>query len=151
MTLYAPNMNLVHDPRWGRANEVFSECPLLSGDLTAAYVQGLQNSTQETIAAGQPLLTAACCKHMFVYNIETIPHTRTYFDAVVTTRDAWETYLPVFEACIERGAGQSVMCSYNGECVCSCGWLDFLVGAANLRKNGLLFSPWRVLPLSPPT
>ena len=66
-TLYAPNMNLVHDVRWGRAQEVFSECPHLSGDLTAVYIQGLQNTTSETQT---PLLTAACCKHFAVYNIE---------------------------------------------------------------------------------
>jgi beta-glucosidase len=39
--------------------------------------------------------------------------TRFVFDAIVSTRDLWETYLPVFEACVERGAAQSVMCSYN--------------------------------------
>jgi hypothetical protein len=45
------------------------------------------------------------------YNIETIPGTRTYFDATVGARDLWETYLPVFEACVQEGHGQSVMCS----------------------------------------
>ncbi len=25
LTLYAPNVNLVHDPRWGRAQEVYGE------------------------------------------------------------------------------------------------------------------------------
>lgn len=45
------------------------------------------------------------------YNIETIPHTRTYFDAAVGARDLWETYMPVFEACVQDGHGQSVMCS----------------------------------------
>ena len=62
LTLYAPNVNLVHDPRWGRANEVMSECPYLTGSLVASYVSGLQNSTAETAKTG-PLLTAACCKH----------------------------------------------------------------------------------------
>ncbi len=32
---------------------------------------------------------------------------------MVGARDLWETYLPVFEACIGEGMGQSVMCSYN--------------------------------------
>ena len=27
LTMYAPNVNLVHDPRWGRANEVMSRVP----------------------------------------------------------------------------------------------------------------------------
>jgi beta-glucosidase len=42
LTLYAPNINLVHDPRWGRAQEVMSECPKLTGDLITSYVQGLR-------------------------------------------------------------------------------------------------------------
>jgi beta-glucosidase len=67
LTLYAPNVNLVHDPRWGRANEVMSECPHLTGSLVASYVTGLQNSTAETASTG-PLLTVACCKHYAIYN-----------------------------------------------------------------------------------
>ncbi len=35
------------------------------------------------------------------------------FNAVVGARDLWETYLPVFESCVEVGQAQSVMCSYN--------------------------------------
>jgi len=112
LTMYAPNVNLVHDPRWGRANEVMSECPYLSGELVAAYVTGLQNSTEETAKEG-PLLAVACCKHYAIYNVENIPAARERFNAVVGSRDLWETYMPVFEACVERGRGQSVMCSYN--------------------------------------
>jgi len=33
ITLYAPNINLVRDPRWGRAEEVFGECPHLTSEL----------------------------------------------------------------------------------------------------------------------
>jgi len=114
LTMYAPNVNLVHDPRWGRANEVMSECPHLSGALVAAYVQGLQNATPAApVGTAGPLLAVACCKHYAVYNTETIPTDRHHFDAVVGARDLWETYLPVFEQCIGEGMGQSVMCSYN--------------------------------------
>lgn len=97
-------------PRWGRANEVMSECPHLTGELVASYVNGLQNSTDDTAKEG-PLLTVACCKHYAIYNVETIPSIRTEFDAVVGSRDLWETYLPVFEACVGEGHGQSVMVS----------------------------------------
>jgi len=110
LTAYAPNINLVHDPRWGRAQEVMSEDPLLSGALVAAYVTGMQNASTPAAAGSGPLLMAACCKHYAVYNVETIPSDRTTFNAVVSARDLWETYLPVFEACIVAGQSQSVMC-----------------------------------------
>jgi beta-glucosidase-like glycosyl hydrolase len=90
-----------------------SECPHLSGSLVAAYVNGLQNSTNPSAAVDGPLLAVACCKHYAIYNVETIPQVRTQFNAVVGARDLWETYLPVFDACINKGHSQSVMCSYN--------------------------------------
>ena len=42
ITTNAPNINLVRDPRWGRAQEVYSEDPLLSAHLAREYVSGLQ-------------------------------------------------------------------------------------------------------------
>jgi beta-glucosidase len=111
LTLYAPNVNLVHDPRWGRAQEVMSECPKLTGDLVTAYVRGLQNNSAPKIADAGTLLTIACCKHYAVYNTETIPTDRHHFNAVVGARALWETYLPVFEQCLGKAASQSIMCS----------------------------------------
>lgn len=85
-------------------------CPHLTSELVVAFVTGLQNTTAQSTA---PLLTAACCKHFAAYNLESNPASRFVFNAVVNDRDLWETYLPVFEACVERGLAQSVMCSYN--------------------------------------
>ena len=115
LTAYAPNINLVHDPRWGRAQEVMSECPHLTGELVEAYVNGMQNTSAPGVAETGPLLMGACCKHYAVYNVETIPTDRTLFDAKVDARDLWETYAPAFESCIVGGHSQSVMCS----CACS--------------------------------
>jgi beta-glucosidase len=110
LTLYAPNINLVHDPRWGRAQEVPGEDPLLTGALMSSYVRGLQNNSARIDDAGT-LLTVACAKHFAVYNIENIPHSRQYLNAVVNGRDLWETYLPAFEALLVDGQVQSIMCS----------------------------------------
>lgn len=111
LTAYAPNINLVHDPRWGRAQEVMGEDPYLTSTLVAAYVSGMQNiSGADLVNSGAPLLMAACCKHYAAYNVETIPMDRTLFDANVSARDLWETYLPAFEACSMDGKSQSVMC-----------------------------------------
>jgi beta-glucosidase len=102
----------VHDPRWGRANEVMSEDPLLTGALVAAYVSGMQNNSgTDLVNSNSPLLMAACCKQYAVYNVEDLPVDRTQFNADVSARSLWETYLPAFEACIGPGQAQSVMCS----------------------------------------
>lgn len=54
----APNMNMVRDPRWGRAQEVYSEDPALSSGLTYNFITGAQGN-----ASTNYQLTVACCKH----------------------------------------------------------------------------------------
>ena len=115
ITLYAPNINLVRDPRWGRAEEVYGEDPHLSGELAVAMVTGMQgNAEGETTAEdGGALMSGACCKHYAVYQNEDRPTARTSLDATVGARELWETYLPVMEACVARAKATHVMCSYN--------------------------------------
>ena len=38
---------------------------------------------------------------------------RQTFNAELTSRDMWETYMPAFKACINEGKSSHVMCSYN--------------------------------------
>ena len=107
MTIYGPNVNLVRDPRWGRNQEVNSEDPYLTSQLTEAIVKGTQKTERGyTIAL-------ACCKHFAVYDIESFPTPRNVYDAVVDNRNLYETYLPVFEACARRAKVGHFMCSYN--------------------------------------
>ena len=40
-------MNIMRDPRWGRNQETFGECPYLSGQLADAFVRGLQGGKTE--------------------------------------------------------------------------------------------------------
>ncbi len=39
LTVESPNINLVRDPRWDRAQEVYSEDPLLTGHLSAEFIK----------------------------------------------------------------------------------------------------------------
>jgi beta-glucosidase len=55
-----PTINIVRDPRWGRAFESFGEDPYLAGQASAADIQGIQ--------AQGPM---AQVKHYAVYNQET--------------------------------------------------------------------------------
>ncbi|HQL09804.1 MAG TPA: glycoside hydrolase family 3 N-terminal domain-containing protein, partial [Lentisphaeria bacterium] len=98
LTVWAPNINIFRDPRWGRGQETYGEDPVLTGTLGAAYVRGLQGDDPCYMKV------AACAKHFAVHSgPEKLRHC---FDARVTQQDLWDTYLPAF-AGIARSIGAS--------------------------------------------
>ena len=104
LTFWSPNINLFRDPRWGRGQETYSEDPYLTAQLGVAYIKGLQGD-------GKYLKVAACAKHYAVHSgPEAIRHE---FDAEVSRKDLWETYLPAFEAAVKEGEVEAVMGAYN--------------------------------------
>ena len=104
LTFWSPNINLFRDPRWGRGQETYSEDPYLTARLGVSYIKGLQGD-------GEYMKVAACAKHFAVHSgPEAIRHE---FDAVVSEKDLWETYLPAFEAAVKEGEVESVMGAYN--------------------------------------
>ena len=134
ITMYAPNMNLVRDPRWGRAQEVYSEDPYLTSRLTFEFVDGAQ--VGNTSSSPKYWQSVACCKHFAAYDVETDPTLRYVFDAKVDARNMWETYMPAFRACVVEAQGGHVMCSYNAvNGVPTCGNEELL--------NGILRRQWK--------
>ena len=125
LTLWAPNVNIFRDPRWGRGHETYGEDPYLTSELGKEYVRGLQGD-------GKYLRTAACAKHFAVHSgPEAERHT---FNAEVAPKDLEETYLPAFRALVEEAHAESVMGAYNlvnGEPACAS---PFLMG--KLREWG---------------
>lgn len=104
LTFWSPNINIFRDPRWGRGHETYGEDPYLSGTLGKAFIKGLQGE-------GEYLKAAACAKHFAVHSgPENLRHE---FDAVVSQKDLWETYLPAFEACVTEAEVEAVMGAYN--------------------------------------
>ena len=104
LTFWSPNINLFRDPRWGRGQETYSEDPYLTARLGVAYIKGLQGD-------GEYLKVVACAKHFAVHSgPEALRHE---FDAEVSEKDLWETYLPAFEAAVKEGEVESVMGAYN--------------------------------------
>ena len=56
----------------------------------------------------------ATCKHYAAYDLEKWNGTeRHYFDAIVTSQDLSEYYLPPFQQCARDSKVGSIMCSYN--------------------------------------
>ncbi|MGI5237427.1 discoidin domain-containing protein [Dactylosporangium sp. CA-139066] len=96
-----PTLNIVRDPRWGRAFETFSEDPYLTSQMTAADIRGIQS---------QGVMAQA--KHAAVYNQET-NRNGPADNAIVDTRTLQEIYLPGFQAAVTQGATASIMCGYS--------------------------------------
>ena len=112
LTLWAPNINIFRDPRWGRGQETYGEDPFLTAELGKEYVKGLQGD-------GEVLKTAACAKHFAVHSgPEAVRHE---FDAKASAFDMEDTYLYAFEELVTDGV-EGVMGAYNrvnGEPACA--------------------------------
>jgi beta-glucosidase len=109
-----PTINLHRSPLGGRHFEAFSEDPLLSGILGAAYVEGVQSNG-----------VAATPKHYVANDSET---DRFTVDVRLSERALRELYLLPFEYAVEAGAW-TIMSSYNS------------VNGVTLTENDLLENP----------
>ncbi|GAA1307979.1 glycosyl hydrolase [Planotetraspora silvatica] len=112
--LLAPTLNLHRSALGGRHFECFSEDPLLTGRIGAAFVRGVQSGG-----------VAATAKHYVANDSET---ERLTLDAHVDERTLREVYLAPFETAVDAGVWV-VMSAYNG------------VNGATMSENALLAEP----------
>lgn len=132
LTIWAPNINIFRDPRWGRGHETYGEDPYLTSRLGVNFVEGMQGDDPDY------LLAAACAKHFAVHSGP--EDQRHYFNAEVSKQDLWETYLPAFRALVEEAGVEAVMGAYNrtnGEPCCGSKTLlvDILRGKWNFQGH----------------
>jgi beta-glucosidase len=105
LTCWSPNINIFRDPRWGRGHETYGEDPFLTSRLGVAFVRGLQGEHPDY------LKVVATPKHFAVHSGP--EGKRHSFNAVVSRKDLYETYLPAFKACVQEAQAASVMSAYN--------------------------------------
>src|SRR6476661_3087958 len=110
-----PTINLHRSPLGGRHFEAFSEDPVLTADLAAAYVTGVQENG-----------VGATPKHFIANDFET---DRFTVDVQVDDRTLRELYLLAFEKAIIDARAWLVMSSYNS------------VNGATVTENDLLETP----------
>ena len=83
------------------------EDPTVNGEYAEQFVTGMQGG-----ADSKYLKVSSCLKHYAAYNEEA---GRNSFAAMVSSQDMEDTFLPAFQAGVEKGNASSIMCSYNAE------------------------------------
>lgn len=90
-------INLLRHPAWGRAQETYSDDPVVLGEMGAALTRGVRNHVM------------ACVKH---YALNSMENARFTVDVSCDERTLHEVYLPHFKRVIDEGV-DAVMTSYN--------------------------------------
>lgn len=101
-------LDILRDPRWGRAEECYSEDPFLAAQMTVAAVRGLQGRAQTDVASADrviAVLKAFCAQGAGEGG-------RNMGPALIGERELREIHLPASEAGIRAGA-LACMAAYN--------------------------------------
>ncbi|MGR5260025.1 glycoside hydrolase family 3 N-terminal domain-containing protein [Vibrio astriarenae] len=102
---FAPMMDVVRDPRWGRVIESFGEDPLLNGAMAAAVVKGFQGDD-----LASPGSLVSCAKHFVGYGAS--ESGCDYDTTEISENTLANVYLPPFKAAINAGA-KTFMSGFN--------------------------------------
>ncbi|GMA62997.1 beta-glucosidase BglX [Alicyclobacillus fastidiosus] len=102
---FAPMVDLVRDPRWGRVMESTGEDPYLNSLFARAFVRGFQGSQ-----LNDNTRVVACVKHFAAYGAP--EGGRDYNTVDMSERQLRESYLPAYKAALDEGC-EMVMTSFN--------------------------------------
>lgn len=100
---FAPMVDLVRDPRWGRVMESSGEDPYLNGEMARASVEGFQGDLGKYNLAG-------CVKHFAAYGAAEAG--RDYNTVDMSERTLREYYLPAYKSAVDAGV-KMVMTAFN--------------------------------------
>lgn len=129
--LLGPGINIRRTPLAGRGYEYYSEDPVVSGDIAAALINGLQDGG-----------VGASLKHFAANNSE---YRRTEMDSVVEERALREIYLSGFKRAIDKSNPWTLMSSYNllnGAQTSQDPWLLTQILRHEWQYQGLVMSDW---------
>lgn len=135
---FAPMVDLVRDPRWGRVMESTGEDPYLNSEFARAFVRGFQGKDLQN----DKDRVAACVKHFAAYGAP--EGGRDYNTVNMSERQLRESYLPAYKAALDEGC-EMVMTAFNT--------VDGIPATANKKLmrdllrdewgfNGVIISDW---------
>ena len=99
-----PVLDVTHDPRWGRTEEVYGEDPCLISQMGSAYVRGLQGADRRTGVI-------ATAKHFLGYGLS--EGGMNWAPVHLAARELYEVVARPFEAAIREAGLGSVMNAYH--------------------------------------
>lgn len=137
---FAPMVDLVRDPRWGRVMETTGEDPYLNSLFSRAMVEGFQGKK-----VSEPDKVAACIKHFAGYGAPT--GGRDYNTVELSENTLRQYYLPAYQAGIDAGS-ELVMTSFNtinGVPATGNAWLMNQVLRDEMGFEGVLISDWAAI------
>jgi len=129
--LLGPGINIKRHILCGRNFEYISEDPVLSGEIAAAYVNGLQEKG-----------VSACVKHYAVNNQEKY---RSETSVEIDERTLREIYLKAFEIVVKKSHPDSIMCAYNKVNAIWCSENEYLLKKILKEEwnyDGMVVSDW---------
>lgn len=137
---FAPMVDLVRDPRWGRVMETTGEDPYLNSLFSKAMVEGFQGKK-----VSEPDKVAACVKHFAGYGAPI--GGRDYNTVELSENTLRQYYLPAYQAGIDAGS-ELVMTSFNtinGVPATGDTWLMNKVLRDEMGFEGVLISDWAAI------
>jgi beta-glucosidase len=104
LVVRAPNADIARDPRWGRTEESYGEDAFFNGNMTVAFVKGLQGNSPKYWQ------TASLMKHFLANSNE---DGRTYTSSDFDERLWREYYALPFQMGVVEGGSRAYMAAYN--------------------------------------
>ncbi len=129
--LLAPGINIKRTPYCGRNFEYFSEDPVVSGEMSAAYINGLQKKG-----------VACSLKHFAANNQDKY---RLETSVEIDERTLREIYLKGFEIAVKKSNPESIMCACNKINAVPCSENSFILNEILRNEwgyDGVVLSDW---------
>ncbi|WRS27712.1 glycoside hydrolase family 3 N-terminal domain-containing protein [Oscillospiraceae bacterium MB08-C2-2] len=112
LTFYSPTVNLLRDPRWGRADEAFGEDAYHTAMMASQFVNGMEGKDMQgnRLDENGYLKTISTIKHYLGNNSE---GNRLKGSSNMTDKELREYYSYVYRLIVEQSDVSSVMAAYN--------------------------------------